>query len=432
MRLESIKTLGIIGGGIAGLSFLNEISRNWSHLPKIIVFDPRFGDSKPVRPNRTSGLIYHSLAEKYNMLSPDASVIAQELETITFHKDSLAVEIPDPVGRKIYTVSKNAFQKDGETIESVYEFLQNQLLNRDEIEYRNAYVLQLRFPSDTGGHYTIVYKQGPEGLTETQDVDAVILTTRPLAIEKTLRKRIKYVPPRTWPGAVVDISLENLQDRSKFQTLHKFLIGGGKAHTLDMVPHGEILTVTAVGKEMTLGVLMALLEEDSIKKYLPHKWKTRISKEAQHEISVPVSGAKNFVHHGFAGLGGQVFGEILINGGLYNTLWASKILCEVIRDHGLGKEALSRWYYMQIKNRLRFQNWIGRTAYHFSDSYVLPSPRFSGFFLSIMESENALPCKKRYMSQYVWDLLVGERLFTSAVCRMVLSFPVCVVRKLFG
>lgn len=424
MFLKDIKTLGIIGGGISGLSFAHEVKKNWPFLPKVIVFDPRFGRRKPVRPNRTSGLIYRNLAEKYEMLRKGANVISQELHSITFHKGDKTVEIPDPLGREIYTVSKNPLPVGDERIESVYQFLQNQLGETTEIEFRDAYVMDMFFGPSGNEPFEIIYKQGDSGRVQSELVDAVVLTTRPASIEQTLRKKIKYIPPRTWPGVTIDLSMLGIKDRSKLQTLHKFLIGGGKVHTVDLIPHGETLTVTAIGKGTDVPVLYNLLRSEKwVNFYLPPDWEDRIIRDGLHTISVPVTAAKNLVSDGFAGLGGQVFGEILINGGLYNTLWAAKLLAEVIRDHGFARDDLYRHYYAQVRNRLRFQNLAARTIYNFTDNFILPSKRLACCFLQVMEVEKCFPPEKRYMSRYVWDLLVGERLFTRSVWGMIWNAP---------
>ncbi|MFH1148640.1 MAG: hypothetical protein V1736_13180, partial [Pseudomonadota bacterium] len=194
MHLKDIKTLGIIGGGISGLSFAWEIKKNWPSLPKVIIFDPRFGRRKPIRPNRTSGLIYRGLAEKYEMLRKGSNVIAQELHTITFHKSGKTVEIPDPLGREIYTVTKNPLPAGDERIDSIYQFLQERLDETSEIEFRDACVVDILFGSGKDEPHEIICKYGDTGKVQSERVDAIVLTTKPAPIEQTLRKKIKYIP----------------------------------------------------------------------------------------------------------------------------------------------------------------------------------------------------------------------------------------------
>jgi hypothetical protein len=204
----------------------------------------------------------------------------------------------------------------------------------------------------------------------------------------------------------------------KYQTLHKFFVGGGKIHTIDLIPRRDTLTVMALGKGASLPVLYEYIDKNhDIQKCLPEHWRTRIVEGSAGSLNIPVTSAKNAVSDGIACLGGHVFGALLINGGLYTNLWAAEFLAKAIKKRGFHKEGLERLYFVKLKKILCFQNLIGKSLYMLTDSFLLPSTSISDFLLCKFIREKELAPEKRILTRFAWDILIGEEPFSNSLVR---------------
>jgi hypothetical protein len=416
--LSRINKIGIIGGGIGGLFLTSSIVQCWDTYPDIYIFDPSFDERGPARTSRTSGLVYQGWAGAYGIPHVDPSVIAHKIDTITFHKGDQKVEIPDPLGRKICIINRNPVRRNGEIIPSIYQHIRRFISQYDRIHFLPVSVEGLSFPQGPNNAFTISCTDH-DGKTHQETVDGVVFTTLPPKIKETLSKTIGYRPPKTWPGAIFDVSLKRGQWLPRYQTLHKFLVGGGQIHTIDLIPRGDMLTVMALGKGATLPLLYQSIEKNpNIQRYLPEHWQTRVIKGSANTLSVPVSPAENVIADGLVCLGGQVFGELLINGGLYSNLWAAELLAKALKKSGFRKEGLEQFYCAKVMKVLRFQNLIGKALYMLTDHFVLPSARVSSLFLKKIDAEKKLPSEKRLFTRFAWDILIGEEPFSGALVRI--------------
>ncbi|MBW2645585.1 MAG: hypothetical protein JRE23_05315 [Deltaproteobacteria bacterium] len=417
--LSRINKIGIIGGGIGGLFLTSSIVQCWDDYPDIYIFDPRFDERGPARPSQTSGLVYQGWAGAYGIPYVDPSVIAHKIDTITFHKGDQKVEIPDPLGRKICIINRNPVRRNGELIPSIYQHIQRFISRYDRIHFLPFSVDDLSFSQGSNNNFTILCTDY-NGKTHEETVDGVVFTTLPPKVKETLSKTIGYRPPKTWPGASFDVSLKRGKWLPKYQTLHKFFVGGGQIHTIDLIPRGDVLTVVALGKGASLSSLYRRIEKDpDIQRYLPDHWPTRVIEGSASALSVPVGQAENVIADGLVCLGGQVFGELLINGGLYSNLWAAELLAKALKKSGFRKEGLEQFYFAKVMKVLRFQNLIGKALYVLTDRFVLPSARVSSLFLQKIDAEKELPSEKRLLTRFAWDILIGEEPFSRALVRIL-------------
>jgi hypothetical protein len=420
--LDRIGKIGIIGGGIGGLFLTSSIVRFWNNYPDIYIFDPRFDERGPARTSRTSGLVYQGWAGSYGIPHVDPSIIAHKIDTITFHKEDQQVDIPDPLGRKICIINRNPVWRDGQLIPSMYQHIQRCISRHDRIHFVPYTVDDIAFPQNSNNRFTILCTDH-DGRMHQEAVDGVVFTTLPPKMKETLSKRIGYRPPQTLPGAIFDISLETGTWLPEYQTLHKFFVGGGKIHTIDLIPRRDMLTVMTLGKGATLSRLYRSVEKNRhIQKYLPDKWRTYVVEGSARDLSVPISPAKNVVSDGLAGLGGQAFGEFLINGGLYSNLWAAELLAKALKESSFRKDGLERLYAAKVMKALRFQNSIGKSLYLFTDRFILPSSRLSSLFLRRVVAEKQLSPEKRLFTRFAWDMLIGEEPFSRVSVRLLQGF----------
>jgi hypothetical protein len=431
-RLNRLEKIGIIGGGIVGLCLTSSIIKFWDDYPDIYIFDPRFDDRRtyvrdamrscPSCTNRRSGLVCHGWAGSHGIPHVDPVVIDHTIDTITLHKGEQKVEATDPLGRKMYIINRTPVRHNGEVIPSIYQYFQRSISRRERIHPLPFIVTDIRFPQGSNKNFTILCTDH-HGTTRQETVNGVVFTTMPPTMKKTLSQRIGYRPPRTWPGAMFDVSLEREQWPQKYQTLHKFFVGGGHIHTIDLIPRRDTLTVMALGKGATLPFLYQCIDKNvDIQKYLPDHWRTRIVEGSAYNLNVPVSAAKNVISDGIVGVGGQVFGEHLINGGLYSNLWAGELLAKALKKGGFCKEELRRMYFAQVMKVLCCHNIIGKSLYMLTDRFVLPSARAASFLLQKIATEKKCAPEKRLVTRFAWDILLGEEPFSRALIRVLQGF----------
>ncbi len=433
-RLNRIKKVGIIGGGIVGLCLTSAIVQFWEDYPDIYIFDPRFDDRRayisdsmrscPPRTNRRSGLVCQGWAGSHGITNVDPAIIDHKIDTITLHKGNQKVEAPDPLGRKMYIINRTPVWREGQLIPSIYQHFQRSISRHDRIHFLPFIVNDISFPQGSNNNFTILCTDH-DGKTHQETVNGVVFTTLPPKMKETLSKKIGYRPPHTWPGAIFDVSLESGKWLPKYQTLHKFLVGGGHIHTIDLIPRRDTITVMALGKGATLPFLYQCIDNNSyIQKYLPDHWRTRVVEGSACNLNVPISPAKNVISDGIAGLGGQVFGEHLINGGLYSNLWATELLAKALKKSGFRKEGLEQIYFAKVMKVLRFQNLIGKSLYLLTDRFILPSAWSSSFFLRKIAAEKNLSPEKRLFTRFTWDILIGEEPFSRALARILQGLTV--------
>ncbi|MDO9567423.1 MAG: hypothetical protein Q7J15_11880 [Candidatus Desulfaltia sp.] len=413
----AIKKIGIIGGGIGGLFLTSSIVQCWDNYPDIYIFDPRFDKRGETRTSRTSGLVYQGWAGSFGLPLIDPSIIAHKIDTITFHKDAKSVETSDPLGRKICIINRNPVQRNGRLIPSIYQHIQSRISNYKRIHFLPFRVNDIYFPKDFDRNFTIVCDDY-DGTTHQINVDGVVFTTLPPKIKKTLSREIGYRPPKKWPGAIFDVYLKRGKWLPKYQTLHKFFVGGGRIHTIDLIPRRDTLTVMALGKGATLPVLFEHIDNNpNIQRCLPENWRSRIVEGSACSLNVPVTSAKNAVSDGIACLGGHLFGALLINGGLYTNLWAAELLANAVKERGFHKDGLEKLYFAKLKKTLYFQNLIGKTIYMLTDNFLLPSKSISYFFLREFIKEKELIPEKRILTRFAWDILIGKEPFSHTTAR---------------
>ncbi|MCG2788748.1 MAG: hypothetical protein L6405_02205, partial [Actinomycetia bacterium] len=399
------------------LFLTSSIVQCWDNYPDIYIFDPRFDKRGDARTSRTSGLVYQGWAGSYGIPLVDPSIVVHKIDTITFHKGSKSVETSDPLGRKICIINRNPVQRNGRLIPSIYQHIQSHISKYKRIHFLPFKVNDIYFPKSLDGNFTILCDDY-DGKSYQKDFNAVIFTTLPPNIKETLSREIGYKPPKKWPGAIFDVYLKRGKWFPKYQTLHKFFVGGGRIHTVDLIPRCDTLTVMALGKGATLPVLFEYIDNNpDIQRCLPENWRSRIVEGSACGLSVPVTSAKNAVSDGIACLGGHVFGALLINGGLYTNLWAAELLAKAIKERGFHKEGLERLYFAKLKKILCFQNLIGKTIYMLTDSFLLPSTSISDFLLRKFIREKELAPEKRILTRFAWDILIGEEPFSHTTAR---------------
>ncbi len=418
----AVEKIGIIGGGIGGLFLTSYIVQNWPDYPDIYIFDPRFDERGDARTSRTSGLVYQGWAGSYGIPLIDSSIIAHKIDTITFHKGSKSVETSDPLGRKICIINRNPVQRNGRLIPSIYQHIQSYISKYERIHFLPFRVNEINFPKGLERNFTVLC-QDYGGKVYQKDFNGLVFTTLPPNIKEALSREIGYKAPKKWPGAIFDVYLKRGEWLPKYQTLHKFFVGGGKIHTIDLIPRRDTLTVMALGKGATMPVLYEHIDKNpNIQKCLPEHWRTRIVEGSAGSLSVPVTSAKNAVSDGIACLGGHVFGALLINGGLYTNLWAAEFLAKAIKESGFHKEGLESLYFAKLKKILCFQNLIGKTIYMLTDSFLLPSTSISHLLLREFIREKKLAPEKRILTRFAWDILIGEEPFSHSLVRAFKGF----------
>ena len=415
----AIKKIGIVGGGIGGLFLTSSIVQCWENYPDIFIFDPRFDERGKARTSSTSGLVYQGWAGSYGIPFIDSSIVAHKIDTITFHKGAQSVETSDPLGRRICIINRNPVSRDGQTIPSIYQHIQSHISRYKRIHFLPFRVNDIYFSKGLAGNFTILCDDY-DGKTHQIDVNGIVFTTLPIKIRETLSREIGYRPPKKWPGAIFDVSLKRGKWLPRYQTLHKFFVGGGQIHTIDLIPRRDTLTVMALGKGATLPALYQYIDNNpDVQRCLPGHWRTRIVEGSASTLKVPVTSAKNAVSDGIACLGGHVFGALLINGGLYTNLWAAELLAKAIKEKGFEKDGLERLYFEKLRKIICFQNLIGKTLYILTDSFLLHATGISFFLLRKFTKEKELAPEKRILTRFAWDILIGKEPFSRSLVRLL-------------
>jgi flavin-dependent dehydrogenase len=221
-------------------------------------------------------------------------------------------------------------------------------------------------------------------------------------------------PPKTTRAYITEIYLGKEEvDRHFGNTMHVFLVKIPRVSFAAIVPKGEYVTVTMLGKN---------LDNRSAEMFLNHP-KVQASFPAETDLSPNSCKCLPFVNIGMASpvfddrlvLVGDSGASRLYKDGLGAAYRTAKACATTALVHGISRRDFRR-YYLPTCRKLHYDNLIGKSVF-LSVNLIKGLPPLSRGMLRMVRREQNPSTGSKAMSMVLWDTFTGSNSYRSIFMR---------------
>ncbi|MHB1126392.1 MAG: hypothetical protein ACYC2T_05460 [Bacillota bacterium] len=377
--VTSGESIGIIGGGVAGIALARQLLLQAS----LSGTDIRVKLFNSHNCNYCGGLITYRAAQVLRQLygwEIDQDLVIDRLE------GCLYVNREGTIPVKFQETLFSTFRVDKFGFPGFDTFLRRRLLDGLSISpeslevHEPSVVTGVACPQRTLGHKGKIYYHKGDTNERVEEIDLLAVATglRSIdgAVTGTLRIQAGYVPPPMLEASVAELDLGDVQHRLNHQLLvaHGILTGCAVA----VIPKGpRWLTVVSLGRSMTTEDLEELFGYPAIIKLTgvsrPHE-KLRCGHICPARVHT--GPARRFYGDGWIALGDLTgYGRVLKDG-YYASLMGAYFAGVTFFKYGTNRETLRRYYQWPLA-RLGDNNRIGMWLYRL-DRRFASNQRLSG------------------------------------------------------
>ncbi|MEW6457335.1 MAG: hypothetical protein AB1410_11555 [Acidobacteriota bacterium] len=222
-------------------------------------------------------------------------------------------------------------------------------------------------------------------------------------MEKMKNMGFGYKPPKTLKTFQTEIKLDSEFIKQKFgNNIYIFNMGIDNLRFVAIVPKGEFLTLTLVGKkDVTFSQLKKFLNFPHMKEMLPENW----SFPLQHCHCLPriaTTPAKKPYTNRLVIIGDASCSRYYKNG-IESALITASLAAEAAINYGISEENFKHEYYKKAK-KIIVDNYYGRLLFYFND--------FISRFAFVVESHLRIGLSKGYTStllkNILWNMFTGN------------------------
>jgi flavin-dependent dehydrogenase len=410
-RLQSGSRIAVIGGGPAG-SFFVHAARKWAERRglaiSLVIFDGKdFLERGPRGCNLCAGVIAGSLEERLRdegLVLPENRII-NRIEGYTLHsaRDSVRLSCAESGQKAIATV----FRGNGPRYSTFPHVISFDDFLLSWAQDRGARVIpqpvwEIRLPGNDGELVSFYYgdRRSPERYDADLAVGAFGVNTFLLKLVRGLG--FGYSPPATLITFQAEFRMGLEEVKEKFANdIHVYLPRSKMIRYATIIPKGEYITVSVVGKEnATPDLAREFFNLEGIKKVLP---------PAKPYCScyprIAVSAAKNPFSDRLVLIGDASFSRHYKNG-IESAFLPAGLAAEAAFDRGVDAASLDRAFYRPAQRLIGRDNLYGRALFRLnhilSSAPLLSQAHFS---LARKESRSGTPRKLR---RILWSMFTGD------------------------
>lgn len=402
--------VAIIGGGPAGCftcHFLDKFARQSGRSVSIDIYDFKcFSCGGKTSCNMCAGIISSTLVaklEKEDIFIP-TSVIKREISGYQLHSSYNTVYFKKEEHKKIYSVfrGQGPVHLDG-TVNSFDQFLLERVSKTDNVSVINKKVTGLDF-SDTRG----VVLDTEDGGHEMYDfvIGAFGVNTK---IKDLIHNG--YVPPKTVKFLQFETNYpeEFIRD-TYWNRVHMFPVYRKSIWYITLTPKWNFVTVTAVGKNVTLKDLKAeIMSNENIRQYLPGK---KLNMQCACVPELPVGFSRKPYGNRFLVVGDACVSRYLKNG-IESAFQTAFLAADTIINHGFAEKKLKKYYFRRCQKLYRLDNFCGRLLYRL-EKFLYIHPLYTEAYIILAKKEQITTTKAR-LSDLLWDMFTGDKSYKTVL-----------------
>lgn len=395
--------IAIIGGGPAGsftAHFLTKFAAAANRELAIDIYDYKNFPSVGKRNcNMCAGIISATLIKKMaaeHIVIPPP-VIKNEIGGYHLHTNHNTVHFNTYPENKIYAVFRSGGPPlPGRKAESFDQFLLDHVARNPAVTILNKKVSGLEFSP-----------AAIEITTEDQGRARYDFAVGAFGVNTKLKEIIRtgYVPPRTIKFRQFEMYFdEEFIKRTYRDRVHMFPIYQSGIWFITLTPKANFVTVTAVGNEIDLETLKAvMMAHPALQPYIPEK---NIEVRCTCVPEIPVGIARRPYTDRFLIVGDACISRYLKNG--IESAWQTAYLAaDTIINHGVTKAVLKRHYFGRCTRAYRFDNLCGRILF-LMNRLLFINPVYTAAHMFVAKREQLTPGKGR-LSDVFWDMFTGDK-----------------------
>lgn len=423
MILSDGARVAIIGGGPAG-SFFSIFASKLAHdIGKVLDFTiyerKTFVNHGASGCNMCAGVVSESLVQSLALegINLPSSVVRWGIESYFFHTQNGSVQIKSSRlhQRGIATVFRGggpagSMEKD---VQSFDDFLLQKAVEHG-VRVKYAFVDEARREGDKFR----LYSAGKM----LQDCDLLIGAFGVKAGTGKMYERlgIGYKVPSTIKATQSEIELGRDWIASRFgHSIHIFLLHIPEVKFVSVIPKGDYVTISALGKEPNVGQIKTFLNHPAAKNLFPPGFK--IPERFCHcfpKINIG-SARKPFANR--LAFVGDASSARLYKDGIGSAYITSKAAAHAALLHGIGEDDF-REYYLPVCRTLNRDNLFGQFLFSANNLISFISPASKGFYKMIAWEQESLQKSTPY-SDILWDMFTGSRFYKDIFLRTLNPWP---------
>lgn len=245
-------------------------------------------------------------------------------------------------------------------------------------------------------------------------------------ISRTLAKTIGYRPPEAVSACQAEIRLDDSKiDEIYGNRIMAFVLKDKNIRFMAVTPKKNYLTLTAIGKGVTIEHLKAYLHRPEVERYISRDdADTLIGCHCYPQL--PIGLAKGAISDRFLCVGDAIASRFYKNG-LGSAFFTARTAAQTIVHHGVMEKDLIDTYGKEIRKRFAFSNQCGKVLFSLNDlAYKTKwlAKANLGYITHEREKKVVTP-----LNNLMWSLFTGDKSY-SLLLRKALN-PLLLIRMLF-
>src|SRR3990172_999299 len=231
---------------------------------------------------------------------------------------------------------------------------------------------------------------------------------------------IGYKVPSTIKATQSEIELGSDWIASRFgHSIHIFLLRIPGLKFVSVIPKGDYITVSMLGKEPSIEYVKAFLNHPVIRKMLPSNF--IIPERFCHCFpKINVGAAKKPFANRLVFVG-DASSARLYKDGIGSAYITSKAAVHTALLHGIGEEDF-REHYLPVCKSLNRDNLFGQILFSINDLISIIPSLNKGYFKIIQWEQKSLQKETPY-SDVLWDMFTGSRFYKDIFIRALNPLP---------
>ncbi len=416
--------IAIVGGGPAGSFFSLFASQLASDLSKkldITIYERKtFSNQGAAGCNMCAGVVSESLVQLLAIegINLPSSVVQRGIDSYYFHTqgDSIQIKSSRLQQRGVATIYRGGgpVGSQGKGIQSFDDFLLNKAV-KCGARVKHIKVDEIHLEGDKPR----LYSRGEI----LQDCDLLVIASGVKAGTGKMYEElgIEYKVPSTIKAMQSEIELGEDWIASRFGcSIHIFLLRIPGIKFASVIPKGDYITVSILGKEPNIEDVKTLLSHPAVKKMLPSDFKIPkrfcrcFPKINVRAARTPFANRVVFV--------GDSSSTRLYKDGIGSAYITSKAAAQTALLQGVGKEDF-REHYLPVCKNLNMDNLFGQFLFFVNDIISIISPLSRSYFKIIQQEQINLQ-KDTPSSDIIWDMFTGSRFYKDIFIRTLSPLPI--------
>ncbi|MFN3533200.1 MAG: hypothetical protein ACK41Q_11925 [Candidatus Brocadia sp.] len=423
MILTDGDRVAIIGGGPAGSFFGIFASKLAQDIGKTLDFTiyerKTFVNHGASGCNMCAGVVSESLVQVLALegINLPSSVVRWGIESYFFHTQSSSVQIKSSrlQQRGIATVFRGggpagSLEKD---VQSFDEFLLRKAIEHG-VQVKHVLADEIRLEGGKRRLYS--------GGKILQDCDLLVGAFGIKAGTGKMYEKldIGYKIPPTIKATQCEIELGRDWIVNRFgHSIHIFLLHIPGIKCVSIIPKGNYITISMLGKEPNVDQIKTFLGHPVMKKMLPSGF--RIPERFCHCFPKINVGAARKPFANRVVFVGDASSTRLYKDGIGSSYITSKAAAYTALLHGVGEEKL-REHYLPVCKSLNRDNLFGQFLFYANDLISIIPPISNVYFKMIHWEQKNLQKDTPY-SDVLWDMFTGSRFYKDIFLRTLNPWP---------